>query len=275
MDKDLKIGTCPFCGTRSLITESIPNKIDVQLPEIYSKRADKLVDYSYNMLIQGEKEPALESVNEALRLNPDNVRAWILYTVLTKNPLKKELVSKMDLGEGLELATDLSKFDKQFNKILIPLYPELNPDVPKIDEKTVHWSEITPDSKMTITLEYNCKKRKNSVVHYYDWHQDDLVLSLGPNSLELASGVHLFYNKLTKMILVIVIPNISSGTPYYYSSTWGGNLFTHKGQNKFRRWDSYFDSTIVNVFVQEDNNNSKVIVDCTGLQEKVNGIVSL
>ena len=73
----------------------------------------------------------------------------------------------------------------------------------------------------------------------------------------------------------MVIPNISSGTPYYYSSTNGSKLFTRLGQNKFKRWDSYFDSTIVNVFVQEDNDDSKIVVDCSGLQEKVESIVSL
>ena len=275
LDKDLKIGTCPFCGTKSLVTESIPNKIDIQLPEIYSKRSDKLVDYSYNMLIQGENGPALESINEALRLNPDNVRAWILYTVLTKNPLKKELMSKLDLKEGLELATDLSKFDRQFNKLLIPIYPELDPNKPKNTERTVHWSEITPDTTMTIELEYNCKKRKDSVVHFYNMNRDDLTLSIGPNTLELASGVHLFYNTITKTILVIVIPNISSGTPYYFSTSSGSKVFTCQGQNLFKRWDSYYDCTIVNVFVQDDDNNSRIIVDCSGLQERIEEIVSL
>ena len=29
IDDDMKAGTCPICGTRSVITESIPHKLDI------------------------------------------------------------------------------------------------------------------------------------------------------------------------------------------------------------------------------------------------------
>ena len=72
------------------------------MPEFNAKRSQTLPQYSYCMLVQGERGAALDSADEALRLDPDNTEACILYSVLAGKPLKEEILGKLDLDRGVK-----------------------------------------------------------------------------------------------------------------------------------------------------------------------------
>ena len=273
MDEDLKTGTCPYCGTKVVLTESIPQKLDVQLPEVDSPRSLQLTQYSYRMFIQGDKKAALDSVDEALRLDSDNTEAWVLYSVLTKKQLKPEIKSSLDLEKGEKMAKDILAFDGSTSQLIFSMYPELEPqpDVPL--GGIIKWDEIQRDSYLDISIEYKCSKRKDFLVHYYNWSADSLTLEQGKNTLKLESGIHVFVNTKTKNYLIIAIPQISKGIPLYFSSTAGSSICSKKGANRFTRWYSDQDTTIVNAYIIDESTGEKAEVDCNGMWQKVSQLL--
>ena len=272
MDDDMKVGVCPFCGTKALLTESIPNKLNIQLPEINSQRSKQLAQYSYRMLVQGNKGVAFDSADEALRLDPDNVDAWLLYSVLTKKPLKSEIVEKLELINGLHMAKDLLGLDVAYSVQIYQLFPELSPKNNVPVDINRQWSVINGGSFFELIIEYSCNKRKDHLVHYYNWHKDDLSLVQGMNDLKLESGIHVFVNIKTKKYLIIAVPEIEKGTPLYYSSS-SDSLFKSKGAHKFSKWSSDSDTIIVNAFVINESTGEKLEIDCNGMQPYVNPLL--
>ena len=274
MDDDLKVGTCSYCGTKTLITESIPNKIDIQLPEINHQRSEQLTEYSYRMLIQGQKKTAIDSIDEALRLDPDNTAAWVLYSVLTKNPLKPEVMKKLDLEKGLPMATDLLSFDRTLSTMIYPIYPQLNKKMNQTKDEIIKWTEITEGTGLEISFEHRCKKRKDSIVHYHDWIKDDVTLEQGLNTLNLESGIHVFINTITKKYLIIAIPCITYGVPQYFCSPYSSPILESKGNFDFRKWASDLDYMIVNSFIVDKETRKKIIVDCKDMQSNIESLLN-
>lgn len=272
MDDEMKIGTCPFCGTKTILTESFSNNVEIKLQDNNLQGSDQLTKYSYRVLLQGNKSAALDSVNEALRLDPDNTEAWILYSVITKTPLKPEIMNDLDMKKGIKMAIDLLSFDKTLSEQIYPIYPELKINSNTSSENHIIWSDISGGTFLNIKFEHKCNKRKNSVVHYYNWEKDGLDLELGHNTLSLKSGIHVFVNTITNNLLVIVIPDITSGSPLYFS-TKGDYLYKAKGKYGFTKWTSDNDTIIVNSFLVKESSNERIDVDCEGMGPYINSLI--
>ncbi len=271
IDDAMKVGICPYCGTKAMISESIPKKIEVDLPNFNVHKSEQLTEYSFRMFLQGEYNAATRAVDDALKEDPDNTEAWLMYSVLVGKELSLKVISKLDMERGRGFAEDLMKASPIKAKILSPLYP---PEDSKTGASVpiLSWEKIEGRSSIGLSFTHGCSPRKDDVVHYYNWHEDGLRLIRGRNDLELVSGIHLFFNRKTRKYLLITIPDDAVGFPMYLSSG-RADFYDRPGEFKFVNWSSDADTLVVNTFTKEPSSVQKT-VDCSGLREKVEAFIS-
>ena len=269
VDNEIKMGTCPYCGTKSLISDTIPKKVEVELPDLDKRRSEQLTEYSLRMFIQGEKGASIKAIDDALKLDADNTKAWVLYSALTGKPLASNIRSKLDDVIGKEYAREIKTSAPELSKSVYAIYPELSPDVKKAD---LRWDDIQSGEFLTIKFRHECNSRKNDVVHYYNWTQDEMTLERGDNSLQLESGIHVFVNRIAKRYLAIAVPEIYVGSPLYMTSL-GKGFFTEPGLFQFRTWKSDSDNLLVNSFIIDEKTKEKISVDCQDMRERVESLL--
>ena len=273
LSDDMKVGTCPYCGCKAMVSESVPRKIEVDLPNLNIRNSEQLTEYALRMFMQGEKSAAAKAIDDALKQDPENTKAWILYSVMNRSLLNTGIREKLDLKKGRDFAKEILKIAPCSTTYIYPLYPDFRPAPDSDIVPELNWTDIQGGSTAEFKLFYSCKARKDDVIHYLNGSKSDLKLAPGDNCLLLSSGVHVFVNRITKKFLVLVVPDTDCGAPMYLSSA-RSDCFTAPGAFELKNWYSDLDSLVVHTYQATDDTKRKTIINCDGLADEVERLVN-
>ena len=82
---------CPACGRACVFEELRPKRVEVIVNDPNAPTADKLITAALGLWITDDEDRAMDLVNQAIPLAPEDVRVWIL----------KSLIEDVDVSEAI------------------------------------------------------------------------------------------------------------------------------------------------------------------------------